>query len=240
MSEMIKPKQAATVILLRPAQRQGFEVFLTRRPDAMAFLGGMYCFPGGAVRKEDCADAMLRRCHGLTPNQARTIAGAHFSPRAALGIWVAAARELFEEAGILLARPEWGDRLTPQPTDAGRLAEKHGALTRKAILFQALLESANLLCDLSSLGYFSYWQTPSQFAMRFDTRFFIARLPDDQTPLGTTPEVAHSVWLTPDSALRLFAKGELPMIFPTFASLRTLADFSTIEDLLKTYAKQDS
>ena len=236
----MKPKQAATVILLRPAERQGFEVFLTRRPDAIEFLGGMYCFPGGTVHKEDCADAMLRQCHGLTPNQARTIAGARFGPREALGIWVAAIRKLFEEAGILLARPESGDRLTPQLNGAGRLTERHGALTRKAISFQALLESENLLCDLSSLGYFSYWQTPSQFAMRFDTRFFIARLPDDQMPLGTTPEVARSVWLTPDNALQLFAKGELPMIFPTFASLRTLADFATIEYLLKAYSKQDS
>jgi hypothetical protein len=71
--------------------------------------------------------------------------------------------------------------------------------------------------------------------MRFDTHFFIARMPAGQAALGTTPEVADSVWLTPDRALHLSSKGELPMIFPTFASLRALADFATIESLVKTY-----
>jgi 8-oxo-dGTP pyrophosphatase MutT (NUDIX family) len=103
MSEASIPKEAATVILLRPAQPRGFEVLLTRRSATMAFLGGMYCFPGGTLRAEDCADAMLCRAQGLTPNQARDIVGAHFPPRKALGLWLAAIRELFEEVGILLA-----------------------------------------------------------------------------------------------------------------------------------------
>ena len=106
---------------------------------------------------------------------------------------------------------------------AARLAARHGELTNQALSFTALLEREQLYCDLGSLSHFSYWQTPPQFAMRFDTRFFLAALPPGQTPLATSYEVAHSVWLTPDRAMQLFNRGELPMIFPTFASLRTFS-----------------
>ena len=90
MSEPGKPKHAATVILLRPAGPRGFEVFLTRRPDAMPFLGGMYCYPGGTVSKEDCRAATIARTLGRTPKQARQIIGAAFTPEQAIGLWIAA------------------------------------------------------------------------------------------------------------------------------------------------------
>ena len=85
MTAQLKPRLAATVILLRPSPSDGFEVFLTRRPDNMRFLGGMYCYPGGQVDKEDYVPAMLERCTGLSPNQARKMIGAQFSPPEALG-----------------------------------------------------------------------------------------------------------------------------------------------------------
>src|ERR1043166_2896646 len=123
MAQQQKPKPAATVILLRSGGRDPFEIFLTRRADDMAFLGGMYCFPGGTVRKEDCSASMLRRCHGLTPNDARKIVGAHFAPNEALGFWIAAIRELFEEVGILLAVKEKGERWEAKPIDKTELAK---------------------------------------------------------------------------------------------------------------------
>ena len=178
---------------------------------------------------------MLRRCHGLTPNDARQIVGAHFAPNEALGFWIAAIRELFEEVGILLAVKEKGERWEATPIDKTELAKKHAALLEKSLSFQSLLESDGLLCHASKLAYFSYWRTPSQFSLRFDTRFFLAALPADQSPLPASPEVAHSLWLTPDRALQLFAKDELPMIFPTFASLRTLADFDSQESVFKEF-----
>ena len=89
MSDKQKPKQAATVVLLRPAASTGFEVFLTRRPADMPFLGGMYCFPGGGVKKEDYSPRMIERSFGLTREQARKLVGAHFSPQEARGFWIA-------------------------------------------------------------------------------------------------------------------------------------------------------
>jgi 8-oxo-dGTP pyrophosphatase MutT (NUDIX family) len=231
MSGMLEPKLASTVILMRPAQPRGIEVLLTRRPEQMAFLGGMYCFPGGTVQKEDYSETILRRSYGLSPTAARKVIGSHFSPRQALGLWITATRELFEEVGVLLAVTADG-RLASLDRDRNqRLVQKHMAVLARDLSFKALLEAENLRCDLSQLIYFSYWQTPSQFKLRFDTRFFLASVPADHPPLLASPEVAHSIWLSPDHALQLFSKGTLPMIFPTFASLRTLADFDSLESV---------
>jgi len=235
MTESRKPKQAATVILLRRAEAKGFEVFLTRRPDDMPFLGGMYCYPGGTVTKSDFTPRMIERSTGLTPKQARKILGAHYSPSEATGLWIAGVREVFEEVGVLLAAEQSGAPLIIDGSRAARLAQKHAALMAKSMSFLELLESESLVCNLAAVGHFSYWQTPSQVGLRFATRFFIAALPEGQTPLATSYEVTHSLWLAPDRAMHLFSRGELPMIFPTFAALRTLADFETLESVLREF-----
>jgi 8-oxo-dGTP pyrophosphatase MutT (NUDIX family) len=236
MREAQKSRQAATVILLRPAEPSGFEVFLTHRPDEMAFLGGTYCFPGGAVRKDDCAAAMLRLCYGLSPADARRRIGAHLSASEALGFWIAGVRELFEETGVLLAVDHSGRPWRPAQERGHNLFDKHAALLQETLSFRSLLENEKLVCDASRLVYFSHWQTPEQSSIRFDTRFFLAVLPENQTALPASPEVAHSFWVTPDRALELFAKNELPLIFPTFASLRTLADFDSLEAVMREYS----
>jgi 8-oxo-dGTP pyrophosphatase MutT (NUDIX family) len=228
MTEVSEPKSAATVILLRPGQSGGLEVFLTRRPDRMDFLGGAYAFPGGTVRKEDCAERILKRCTGISPQEARNILGAHLKPDVALGHWVAGIRELFEEVGVLLAT-------TPDGRGAEVSDEKRRRVAGKQVSFRALLESENLFCDGGGLRYFSHWLTPEEFAIRFDTRFFIAVLPPGQVPLEKSEEVAHALWLRPERAMQLYTRGSLPMIFPTYASLRTLADFESIESLVKEY-----
>lgn len=231
MIERQLPRHAVRVILTRPAESNGFEVLLTRRPDEMAFLG-IYGFPGGALRKEDCSTSMLRRCYGLAAETARKIVGAHFTPQQALGFWAAGIRELFEEVGILLAVSEAGERLVPTKLDP---SEKHAGLLAKAVRIQYLLENQGLLWDASRLLYFSHWQTPAEISLRIDTRFFLAFSPEDQSPVPASSEVAHSVWLTPDRALELFGKDQLPMMFPTFASLRTLADFDSLESVSREY-----
>src|ERR1051325_9684213 len=121
MAQQQKPKPAATVILLRSGGRDPFEIFLTRRPEDMAFLGGMYCFPGGTVRKKDCSRELLERTYGLNPKEARTMIGSHFSPPQAIGFWIAAVRELFEETGILLVIKASG---TDQSLDSSRRVEE--------------------------------------------------------------------------------------------------------------------
>lgn len=228
MNEKQKPRQAATVILLRRPHQGGIEVLLTRRPEKMAFLGGMYCFPGGTVRKEDVSPAALRRCHGVSPATARKIVGSHFSPREALGLWVAAIRELFEEVGVLLAVKDNGEPAVPAANLYSRFTKRDQPGAPEST-FISFLETENLRYDASQLVYFSHWQTPAQFKMRFDTRFYLGALPEGQQPLSSSAEVSQSIWLSPDRALNMFTQNNFPMIFPTFASLRTLADFNSLE-----------
>lgn len=233
-----QPKHAATVILLRPRNDGGFEVFMTRRPSGMHFLGGTYVFPGGSVRKTDCSEKILGRCRGISSKQARDILGAHLSPELALGHWVAGIRELFEEVGILLCLEESGNPvdMTDEKLKA-RLAERRQALVARQSSFQELLGSEGLFCDAGALTYFSHWITPEEFPTRFDTRFYLAPLPSNQEPLSTSQEVTESMWVAPEHAIRLCQQDNFPVIFPTYASLRTLADFESLESLMAEYRR---
>jgi len=96
---VVTPREAATVMLVRDAPR--LEVFMLRRNLAVEFMGGAYVFPGGAVDADDRASELLGRCHGRDDSSASTQLGLHAG---GMGFWVAAIREAFEEAGVLLAR----------------------------------------------------------------------------------------------------------------------------------------
>jgi 8-oxo-dGTP pyrophosphatase MutT (NUDIX family) len=227
-----KARLAASVVLLRAIGPRGFEVLLTRSPDGMAFRADAYGFPGGTLRKEDFSEAMLRRARGITPVQAQKIIGAEFAPRQAVGLWIAAIRELFEETGSLLAANGAGEPVLTKEQLGDRSRVR---LLGKTVNLLDLLESKGLFCDLSALAHFSHWRTPAHVSARFDTHFFLAAVPPDQHFLLTPSELSRGVWVTPDRALRLFNNNELPMIFPTFASLRTLADHDSLASVLKDY-----
>jgi hypothetical protein len=99
----------------------------------------------------------------------------------------------------------------------------------------ALLESEQLFCDVGRLTYLFHRITPEHYPVRFDTRFYVASLPDGQTPLAFSEEVAESVWLQPQEALLDSESGRLPMMPPTLIALRTLADLETWENFRSTY-----
>jgi len=237
MSVAEKLKPAAAVILLRPTQPQGFEVFLAHRPDKPPFLGEQNCFPAGSIQKSDLTQAILRRCRGLSAETARKILGAHLAPSEALGFWIAAVRTLFEEVGVLFAITENGEPVTSDGQLNARILQTRAARCDRAVDFPTLMERENLFCDAASLTYFSHWQTLAEFSRSFDTRFFLAAMPDNQTSHGLPYEIAHGMWLAPDRALQLFSRGKLPMTFPTFASLRTLADFGSVKSLVNEFRK---
>jgi 8-oxo-dGTP pyrophosphatase MutT (NUDIX family) len=232
MSAVQKPNTASSVILLREAQPLGFEVLLARSPDKASALGRTYGFPGSEVQKSDFADGILSRFRGLRADKARKLLGAHFAPPQALGVWVAAIRALYEEVGILIAVKENGEPITPDIDLNVRLHEDRAALRARSLSFQSILERENLYCDGARLCYFSHWQTPAQFSTRLDTRLFVAATPEGQTAHSTPCDAARSLWLKPDRALQLINRGELPVAFSTFVSLRTLADFGSVQSLL--------
>ena len=225
---MIRPRYASTVVLVRPTVEDRFEVLLTRRPEEMRFLGGFYVFPGGTVHEADCADSMVQRCRGLSGIEAQRLLGSCHEPAEALGHWVAVVRELFEEVGILLCVDEKGAPVMPGKSRAGEGMElARRAVAQGKIEFGAFVRAENLFCELSKIVYFDHWVTPAIYSMRFDTRFYIAVLPEHQIALERSEEVTHSLWIAPHAALARMDRHDFPILPPTTTVLNRLAQLAT-------------
>lgn len=226
------PRNASTVIVIRPDLSGQCEVFLTRRPPEMEFLGGFYVFPGGAVKKDDGSVNTLSRCYGLSPAMAQNILKNELSPKLSLAHWVAGIRELFEEVGILFSVTESGEPSDMKNQELrNRLAKKRTALVRGEMSFSELLVSEGLYCNLDRLAYFSHRITPERYPIRFDTRFFLARMPADQSPLVRSEEVSETLWTTARRALDQARNGSLPLMPPTLDALGTLIEIDSWRSL---------
>jgi 8-oxo-dGTP pyrophosphatase MutT (NUDIX family) len=229
---MVQPRNASTVVLLRPGDNGDFKILLTRRPPQMKFLGGYYVFPGGAVHPEDYSSRVLERCRGLSANDARRILGAHDNAIQALGHWVAVVRELFEEVGVLLCLTESGGEVDLRnPGAKARIELKRQAMVKSELDFGAFLKSENLICDLSRAVYFDHWVTPEIYSMRFDTRFYIAKLPSYQIPLAASEEVIDSLWVSPQDALSRINQHDFPLLPPTTTVLAELGRIGSWQGL---------
>ena len=233
----VRPRYASTIVLARAADAGNFEILLTRRPEEMRFLGGYYVFPGGTVHRDDYSPSVLRRCRGLSGARAQSILGGEHEAEEALGHWVAVVRELFEEVGILLCVDEAGAPVDFIEQSAGeRFEQRRREIAQKKLQFGAFLDQENLYCDLARAVYFDHWVTPDIYSMRFDTRFYIAELPANQTPLERSEEVTHSLWIGPQQALERMHRRDFPILPPTTTVLSELARLSTWEHLRTEFA----
>ena len=223
---------ASTVVLVRPSEDGAFEIFMNRRPEKMDTYAGVYVFPGGRVERTDWSSSMLNLVRGISPQDAQQKLGSTAGPDVCLGYWVAAVRELFEEAGIHFFVPQHNDASTFDSIDfAERLAEKRAALQEGRFDLPTFMAAERLYCDVGRLSYFFHRITPEHYPVRFDTRFYLAVLPEGQRPLHSSEEVSESVWLAPRAALDHSQAGNLPMMPPTIAVLRTLADHQSWRSL---------
>jgi 8-oxo-dGTP pyrophosphatase MutT (NUDIX family) len=233
---MVSPRFASTVVLLRPDENGSFEILLTRRPPEMRFLGGYYVFPGGTVHKDDYSASVLERCRGLSENDAQKILGHRHEPHLALGHWVAAIRELFEEVGLLLCELRSGEAIElSDETRRAKFETKRQAIVRGKLGFGEFLEAEELWCNLSRMIYFFHRVTPEIYSMRFDTRFYLASLPEHQTPLSRSEEVTHSLWIKPAEALSRVYDNDIPILPPTTTVLEDLAEIDTWDELRARY-----
>lgn len=211
---LVPVKPAATVMLIRDAQQgpDGIEVFMLRRTTRAVFGAGMFVFPGGRVDLVDGADEIAPFCGGLDDATASTQLGIDHG---GLAFWVAAVRECFEEAGVLLAAPRGGGSLALRNEDRYEIHDSSLSLVE-------LCRRDDLVLDLSTTYYVDHWITPVGEQRRFDTRFFLSEMPDDQEPLHDDKETVESLWVRPTEALRMQAAGELMMMPPTMVNLRFL------------------
>lgn len=200
------PKPASTVVLMN---HEG-KIYMTKRPQTMKVLKGYYVFPGGTVDKGD----YLRDPEYLI--------GSDRVSSTELAYSIAAARELFEEIGILLASPK--DRYTPFPNEKTARSYRN-QLVKGEITFLEFLKKENLVYSFDSLTYFGTQITPAQNTYRFHTRYYFTDLPRGQTPAPCQYEIAEAFWISPQEALKLSENGSLQMAEPTILALQTIVSF---------------
>jgi 8-oxo-dGTP pyrophosphatase MutT (NUDIX family) len=236
MAQAATPLPASTVVLIRPDHHRNFELYLNRRSDQMDTYAGVHVFPGGRVEKSDYSIDMIGLTRGVTPVEAKEKLSSELEPEICLAYWVAAVRELFEEAGIHFFTPISGAAVGSLSVDLSeRLAGKRSALQRGEITLPNLLLSEGLYCDVAQLSYFFHRITPEHYKVRFDTRFYLAALPSNQNPLHASEEVSESLWITPGAALERAEAGVFRMMPPTLAVLRTLSSYRSWGELRNSF-----
>ncbi|MGW6913380.1 NUDIX hydrolase [Kitasatospora sp. NPDC054939] len=217
-----EPRPAATVVLLRDGTA-GPEAYLLRRRTSMAFAGGMYAYPGGGVDRRD-AEAELGWV-GPGPQEWAKRLGV--DPATAQAVVCAAVRETFEEAGVLLAGPDAGSTAEPRDWSAER-----AALEAHELSFADFLREHRLLLRSDLLAGWARWVTPAFEERRYDTWFFVAALPADQSAALEVGEADRVAWLSPAEAVRGYREGRYGMLPPTVTVLRELQSLHTAAQAL--------
>ena len=217
------PRPAASVILVRDADA-GPEIFMLRRHSDSDVLGGAYVFPGGKVDSDDHDEDLLARLDTPLDALHAALDDPALQAHHAAGFFIAACRETFEECGVLLA----------QDID-GELAQKVGLHAREGLNFLELLQHYDLRLQLSRLIPWSRWITPRMASLtnkRFDTRFFVARAPEDQTARHDNRETTEGVWQSPRRALERYWAREIDLAAPQIMTLAHFARFGSAADIL--------
>lgn len=233
--ESVPVRDAATVMLLRDGD-DGIEVCMLQRNLNSDFVGGAYVFPGGGVDPGDASEQVQSVCEGRTDSDASRLVGVE---RGGLSFWVAAVRESFEEAGVLLATDDAGGVVSFADPEVAARFELHRAEVdagRRALAEVCIEERLRL--DVGRMHYFSRWVTPLGAPRRYDTRFFVAAAPEQQVALHDDREVIGTRWLTPREALADHEAGRMTMIFPTVRTMVALDRFDSAEAVLAHAAAQ--
>lgn len=213
---------AATILLLR--DEPAFEVLMVKRHHQIDFAAGALVFPGGKTHAGDADPRWEERTLGW---------GAALPRKRPLRI--AAIREAYEEAGILLATRLDGE---PFPGDE-RAASAREAIARDERPFLDLIQELDLYLDLEALSVFAHWITPEMSPRRYDTWFYVAKAPADQLALCDGAETVDAEWIQPAEALRLGEIGERTVIFPTRMNLKLLAEAASADDAARRAAARE-
>jgi 8-oxo-dGTP pyrophosphatase MutT (NUDIX family) len=225
----VELRDAATVMILRDGA-EGLEVFMLKRNLNSDFVGGAYVFPGGAVDPGDRELDLEPFCEGRTDADASRRLGVD---RGGLAFWVAAIRESFEEAGVLLAYDHDRDLVDlDEASGVARWAEHRRAVDDGERGLIDVCRDEGLRLAVDGMHYFGHWITPEGAPRRYDTRFFLAAAPVNQTPLHDDHEVIANEWLRPADGIARALAGELMMMPPTIASLRAIERFATAAEAL--------
>ncbi len=226
------PRMAATVVLMRQAASD-LEVFLLQRHRASDVLGGLYVFPGGKVDGADATAATQALLDQPLATLQQALNEPDLPPATAASLYVAALREAFEECGVLLAHNAQGGPVNPAEV---------AARVRDGEAFGSALAQLGLRLHTRAMHPWSRWITPRMPSLemnkRFDTRFFVAAVPADQTARHDDFETTASVWLSPRAALARYWDGELQLAPPQVMTLAHLAAHTQVDSVLATARHQ--
>ncbi|RLU00228.1 MAG: NUDIX hydrolase [Ketobacter sp.] len=209
---------AATIVLLRDSD-QGPQILMQQRNPEAIFVGGAWVFPGGKLDPHDEASAWLEYCD-LPPDAANRLLELEAHGHA---YWIAAIRELVEEAGILLA-----EGATPQLA-----ARAQQFLQQEPSGFLDFCSRNGLQLQTGKLRYLSRWITPPGTPRRYDTRFFLCPWPEGQPPRQDDHEAVNTGWFTATQALTRYEKGDWDLVLPTIMTLRHLSRYNNVQELLQ-------
>lgn len=216
-NQVVPIEPAATVILLKDSESGPKVLMQQRNPDA-AFVGGAWVFPGGKLDPHDQDMGWLDHCD-LSPEPANRLLNLEQNAHA---YWIAAIRELVEEAGILLA--EGADSTLAQSAQRYLQQQPSG--------FIDFCRQHRLALETHKLKYLERWITPPDNPKRYDTRFFLCPWPEGQEARQDDHEAINTGWVTPQQALANHESEEWLMVLPTIITLRQLSGYNTVESLL--------
>jgi 8-oxo-dGTP pyrophosphatase MutT (NUDIX family) len=217
------PLPAATVVLLRDGEG-GLEVFLLQRHKATAFMGGAYVFPGGKLDPADADPALRALCSGPDDEALRAALGPTetLDATTARALHIAAVRETFEEAGVLLG---------PQPGSHADLAEARARL-HAGEPFARVVSALGATLDLGRLCPLSRWVTPAVERRRFDARFFLASVDTSQVATADVHETVAELWARPADAIAKHLAGAIDLPPPTLRTLELLVPHRSAAEAL--------
>lgn len=215
------PRPSATLILLREQHGQ-LEVLMTRRHERLAFMGGMWVFPGGTLHAADTAAESLQQVTAasrISPAKLVSLQGDALPAAECLGLAIAACREVFEETGILPAVTTATAQLPQHPT---HVQAERADIARNPERFAAMLQREGWLLNLRDLIYWAHWITPSSAPRRFDTRFFATSVNPDTEFSADRTETVECRWMKPDELIDATASAHAPVSPPTLVTLLDL------------------
>ena len=220
-----EPRPASTVLLIREHD-SGFQVYLLKRSSGSVFFPANYVFPGGVVDSSDRETPFWQVHVDTGPEEIERRLGGGLTADDALTYGVAAIRETYEEAGVLLGAwsredEEGSEEISGCPRDER---------PEKGWLRSWAASSGGTL-SLSRLARWAHWITPEAMRPRFDTRFFLAFVPPDQKCAPDALEMTSGIWVRPEEGLSGNLRGEIPLSPPTIVTLHELLDFSNLEGL---------
>ena len=195
------------------------------------FAAGAYVFPGGVMETSDYAPRALALSPISAGQAGQALPDVPLAEKA-LGFFIAAIRETFEEAGILLARTPAGGRWQPTPGELPAVREARRALHEGRLDFVDWVHGQGLRLATDEFQYFAHWITPEGRPIRFDARFFAIEVGPDVTAEADQREVEAPIWVTPAEALERFKRKEVNLVGATRANLGLLARYASTREAL--------